>query len=550
MATLVAGWFLLLPEDFKFVAKSVVAQAVLLANVFFMRNAGYFAENSDAEPLLHTWSLAVEEQFYLLFPLLLAFLARHHRPWLYRTILFLAAGSFGLSVACTHILPTPTFYLLPTRAWELLLGALLAIQSGKLPASGLAGETAGWTGLGLIGYAVFFFNQDLPFPGWAALAPCLGAALIIFSSAHQPSRVGRLLGTPPLVFIGLISYSLYLWHWPLLVFAKYSLIWEPQSPALRGGLLAASVVLAIITWKCVETPFRQRRLLPKRPQLFCFAGLSLATLLVGGFGVVLLKGLPGRCPKKIQFYLDSRNHVAFHNNVTLAQAEAGQLVEFGSPDTNQPVSVLVWGDSHAMAITPVLDDLCRQHHRRGAEATHSATAPLLGYVSPNQYSLRESSPAFAQAVLAFSTSHHVQIVIIAAYWANFPTDDAFKAKLVSTVRTLMASGARVYVLKDVPVPGFDVPRMTAFTVMQKGDLDQLRITREQYQSANHALDETFEKITSLGATVLDPTGYFLNQKGIYGVVRNGQVLYHDADHLTVEGSKILAPLFQPIFGPQ
>jgi peptidoglycan/LPS O-acetylase OafA/YrhL len=545
-ATIVAGWFLYLPRDFKQVGESVVGQATLISNVIFWRNTGYFAAGSDTKPLLHTWSLAVEEQFYLLFPLLLMLLAQRRRLSLSKTIVCLAVGSFTLSVVGSYTHPPATFYLLPMRAWELLMGAWLAATRGRLSAGELARETTGWLGVGLVCYSIFFYDRDTRFPGLAAIPPCLGAALIIFSSESKLSWVGRILAFKPVVFIGLISYSLYLWHWPLLVFSKYQAR-EVQSVGLRAALLAASIALAILSWRYVETPIRKRRILLKRPQIFGFAGVSMATLLGLGLLAYCGNGFPSRFPAKAIHYADGWNHSAFLNVISLKRAKAGQFVELGSRDTNQPISVLIWGDSHAMAVTPVLDDLCRRFSRRGIQATQSATAPVLGYVSPGVGSLKKDSPAFAKAVLTFIAQRHVKNVIIAAFWSYYPASDSLKTNLLSTVRAIMDSGARVYVVKDVPNPGFDVPRIVAITAAHNGDLEQLGVTREKHQILNRELRQTFEQISQMGATVLDPADYFLNRNGLYGVVQNDRVLYWDSHHLTVEGSRLLAPLFEPVF---
>ena len=544
-ATIVAAWFLYLPRDFKQVGESVISQVMLISNIFFWRNTGYFAAGSDTKPLLHTWSLAVEEQFYLLFPLFLMLLARCQKLSLTKTIVCLAAGSFTLSVIGTYTHPPATFYLLPMRAWELLMGAWLAATRGRLSAGELARETAGWLGVGLVCFAIFFYDRDTRFPGLAAVPPCLGAALIIFSSETKLSCVGRILAIKPVVFIGLISYSLYLWHWPLLVFSKYQA--REQSVGLRAALLAASIALASLSWRYVETPIRKRWILQKRPQIFGFAGVTMATLLGLGLLAYCGNGFPARFPANTIRYADCWNHSAFLNVISLKRAMAGQFVELGSQDTNQPISVLVWGDSHAMAVTPVLDDLCRRFSQRGIQATQSSTAPVLRYVSTAGTSLKENSPAFANAVLTFIAQRHVQNVIITAHWSSYPASDTFKTNLLATVRAVLDVGARVFVVKDVPVPGFDVPRIAAITAMHHGDLEQLGVTREQHQMSNRDLRQTFEQISQMGATVLDPADYFLNRNGIYGVVRNGQVLYWDSNHLTVEGSKLLAPLFEPVF---
>jgi hypothetical protein len=472
-------------------------------------------------------------------------LAQCKRLSLSKTIVCLAAGSFMLSVVGTYSHPSATFYLLPMRAWELLIGAWLAATRGRLSIGKLARETTGWLGVGLVCYAIFFYGRDTRFPGLAAIPPCLGAALIIFSSEANLSWVGRILAVKPMVFIGLISYSLYLWHWPLLVFSKYQA--RAQSAGLRAALLAASIVLAILSWRYVETPIRKRRILLKRPQIFGFAGVTMATLLGLGLLAYCGNGFPSRFPAKVRHYADGCNHSAFLNIISLKRAMAGQFVEFGSGDTNQPISVLIWGDSHAMAITPVLDDLCRRFSRRGIQATQSSTAPVLRYVSTAANSLKEDSPTFANAVLTFIAQRHVKNVVLAAFWSAYPASDSLNTNLLATVRAVLDTGARVYVVKDVPVPGFDVPRITAVTAMHNGDLEQLGVTREEYQMVNRDLRQTFEQISQMGATVLDPADYFLNRNGIYGVVRNDQVLYWDWNHLTVEGSRLLSPLFEPVF---
>jgi peptidoglycan/LPS O-acetylase OafA/YrhL len=195
--TLVAGGFLFLPGDYYLLAKSAVAQSVLLSNVYFLQASGYFTAGVDTKPLLHTWSLAVEEQFYVLFPLVLLFLAHHKRFSIVRTILYLWIASFALSVVGTYTVPSATFYLLPTRAWELMTGAFLAAIPGRRISTSWLNEAAGLSGVGLIGYSIFCYTRETRFPGLAAIPQCLGAALIIFSGGAKPTLIGRLLSLRP-----------------------------------------------------------------------------------------------------------------------------------------------------------------------------------------------------------------------------------------------------------------------------------------------------------------------------------------------------------------
>lgn len=545
LTTYFAGWLIYLPQDFKLVGKSIVAQAMLVSNVFFyLQPDGYFDAGIETKPLLHTWSLAVEEQFYLIFPLLLVVLARSKKPVQLKTICVLGLASFALSIYGSYSYTSATFYLLPTRAWELLIGAFLAMMRGHLHSSRGVRETTGWIGLAFVCLPIFLYDEGTPFPGFAALPPCLGAALVIYSSESKRSFVGRLLSLKPVVFVGLISYSLYLWHWPLLVFSHY--LAGNQKWPIRVALLVVGIALAVISWKFVETPFRNFQIFRRRSHLFCFAAVSIAALLILGFTVDYGNGFPSRFSQEALHYASGRNDHAFREGTSLEQARAGQFVELGSGGVDQPISVLIWGDSHAMGITSVIDDLCRHFSRRGIQAAQHGVPPVLQATA----SSRVGSPSFGDSVLSFVIERKIMNVIITGHWKFYARSDEFKSNLVSTVNTLLASGVRVYLLKDVPDQGFDVPRVAALVSKYGGDLDLLGVSREKHATANIQLEQTFDKISQMGATLLDPAEYFLNSNGLYGAVRNNQAFYTDGNHLTVAGARLLLPLFQPIFQNQ
>ncbi len=548
MTILLAGWFLFCPDDFEMVAQSVIAQIFLLSNVFFLWKVNYFAPG-DASPLLHTWSLAVEEQFYLIFPFVLVFLARQKRISPPRTIFFLWLGFFLLSVAGSYVARRMTYFVLPTRAFELLTGAWLATLSGRKISSPAWNEAFGLAGLGLILGSVFLYNDQTRFPGLAAAAPCAGAGLIIATGGARATATSRLLAWPPVVWIGLISYSLYLWHWPLLVFARYASK-DPLSWPCRLGLLAASVVLAALSWWWVETPFRKRRIWPRASQAFAFAAVSQLALLALAALIVWTHGAPARLPAQALKYYASRNDYAFRNEISPATAAAGQFPELGSPGTNQTIDILLWGDSHAMAVAPVIDALCRRYAQRGAEATHSMTAPILGYDSKSMFQVfheDENSLAFSQSVGDFILQKHIKTVILAASWNIYDPPELVSAKLAATIHTLRAGGARVYVLRDVPAPGFNVPRFAAMTIRNHGDLTGIETPREKYAADNEACEPMFQQAALAGATVLDPSPYFLNRRGAYDIARGETLFYWDANHLTVQGALLLYPLFEPLF---
>lgn len=219
LSALAGGW-LQTPADFQQFGQSVIATSLFSSNVFFWWKAGYFDSASDVKPLLHTWSLGVEEQFYIFFPVLLFVLYRWYSERGKYLLVLLALFSFILSVYAVETRPSAAFYLAPTRAWELLLGSLLAFDLFPEFNSRILREVGSLFGFGFILFSVLTYSQNSAFPGLRALPPCAGAALIIHSGASGVSYIRNALSIRPIVFVGLISYSLYLWHWPLIVLYK------------------------------------------------------------------------------------------------------------------------------------------------------------------------------------------------------------------------------------------------------------------------------------------------------------------------------------------
>jgi peptidoglycan/LPS O-acetylase OafA/YrhL len=553
LVTLAAGWFLLLPAEMKSLGRATASQALFAANVHYWLDSGYFASASDEMPLLHTWSLALEEQYYLIVPFVfwgLYKLVRSERRGLILAILAAGlAASLGLSAAWLAAHPSFTFYLLPTRAWELLLGSIVVFLQpprGR-PGSRAAREVMSVAGLAMIVVAAFAYSPRTPFPGFAAVPPCLGTALLIWSNGRRdgaaPTLVGSLLSTRPIVFVGLISYSLYLWHWPMLAFAN-GLALEPVPLAWRIAIVGVSFPLAVLSWRFVETPFRTRQWGATRKSIFALAGLGLLAVLVSGAAVWASGGAPGRFPPAIREVTSDKDRFATFEDLSVQAARAGRLPTIGAKSDAAP-AVLVWGDSHAIAALPAIDALLEERGLAGRVAIHSATAPVLDWYQLNAFGLGRRSLEFGDAVLAYLREHRIRDVILVAYWSSYGSDAdgaALGNAAVATIRRLVAAGCRPAVLLDVPIPGFDVPKALALPFLSEESI----AAACKKPGAAGAEAKFAADLEAAGAQVLDPKPRFIDPaRGCYAVSRDGAVLYYDSHHVSRQGAlRVLLPFLR------
>ncbi|APH71470.1 acyltransferase family protein [Aquibium oceanicum] len=379
IAAAIAGYIVLLPEEYSQFGESATYSAFGLANFFFLHNTGgYFDNAADLMPLLHMWSLAVEEQFYIVWPILLFVVLRFStRSAAIAALIAIIAGSFVASVYIVKSDQPVAFYMLHTRAWELAIGALLVFVPAirHRPAA----EAIAVIGIGLVAYGIFALTAKSPFPGANALYPCVGAALLIGANA-QRTVVARVLSLPPMVFVGKISFSLYLWHWPVLVLYRQYGMGDVPPLYDRLALIAVSFVLAALSWWLVEEPIRRRR--PPRWVAVSVGGASMAAVATGCYALVIFGGLPSRLPA------DAREMASFMNYGLHKERDLACFVTSISdrkrvtfdPDrclarvADKP-NVLVLGDSHADHFMPALRQLYPGIHF--AQAAASACQPVV-----------------------------------------------------------------------------------------------------------------------------------------------------------------------------
>lgn len=571
VTVLVAGFFLLLPSDFEDLGKSTIAQQLMLSNVYFWRNTGYFDGPADLKPLLHTWSLAVEEQFYLGYPFLLMFLHRWGRKATFVTLMVLGLGSLAISEYGVHHHPSATFFLLPTRAWELLIGGLICFlpKPNRMPSWFLA--LVSWLSLAAILGAAWFYNSNTPFPGLAALLPCVATALLIYVNTVRLSFPAAVLATKPMVVVGLMSYSLYLWHWPVLAFARYWII-ESQTFAFSLLAVVASVPLAFVSWKYVETPLRRGNR----------DGGSLNVVLSAVFSAMAVVGLaswvystdrvPKRFPVHVQKVTEAKNSSS-RFAVGLAAIHQGQLPALGVPSTGErPPDFLVWGDSHARAFGECFHSIAQDQGLSGFIAGRSATVPILGVWRPKYRGNAKESRKWNQEVLDFIRRSQVRNVILVSRWAvniegrpNGSTDSlianegemsanagiarvAFDHGLSRTLDELEMLGVRVWILKQVPLQKFDpkkaiirslifgqeIPRGTPFAEHAK-----------RQENANRIIDQNVMGRQMACAVDLSQPFFAYGDRSAIGDAQGSY--YRDDDHVSDHGANILCrPVLESI----
>ncbi len=565
IATLLAMWIVALPNHLMIAAKSGTAAIFAVSNFYFWLNSGYFAPASEFSPFLHSWSLGVEEQFYILLPPALLILKR-----LGVNLKF--AISMGcvllFAVGCFVSFETPSFafYLLPARSWELALGALLAVGAVPRPSlktnhQRLLIDLLGYAGFALILAGYFYIDSTAAFPGWVALFPCLGAAMIIHAG-RADGGIGRLLALPPIRFIGLISYSWYLWHWPIFVTLRMILAEPHLPPSAAAGGVIASFILAVISWQLVEKPFRDRTKMPFRRVAIYLAGLAAIVALLVGLAIAT-NGGSWRIDAQTSRILSSKDdtnelNIQCAGNLDLTRREC----TFGANNDEYPSFVVV-GDSHAEAIQPAVEAWAKSEGRKGVLAWRGECPLLLGAVVVPDVDHADCTTFKNNLMRNIVKMPSIDTVFFAGRWeavftgrapeiggayrtyvADNPNSDlsdasskaAFERSVRRTMTRLTRAGKTVIILGAVPEAGFNVPELLALSNYNgQNEVGMNTLTMSNTERAT--LDEIFAKIAqelpnvfyvSLWRRLCDPE---------CRLMQNGVPIYRDDDHLTMTAAK-------------
>lgn len=432
------AWVILTPDQMADFCQSIFAVNFFVSNMLFWHESGYFALAADQKPLLHTWSLAVEEQFYFLLPIILTLSIKYLKKHDFLCILFLAVLSLVTAEWGWRNAPSANFYMLPTRAWELLLGSLCAFRAFN--AKPLTGNLLSLAGLALIAFGFHAFDESTPDPSLYTLVPVVGAALVIVY-ANTGTFVGRLLSLRPFVYLGGISYSLYLWHQPIFAFYRTQVSFRSDlAIVLLFAILLAS---AHFSWKYVERPFRQRDLIPRKS----FAlGVIACTLALCGFAVAgqMSNGFEGRLSaseRSILAYVNyPRAHMFREGSCFLAPeqgpANFADICVQSSRDQR-----MIWGDSHAAALSYGM----RSFTPPTSQLTASGCPPLMDTYFP----MRPECRAINRHVLEIVGRQQPDRLILHAQWVTYEGQVAALDRTLTMIANI-APNTEITIIGGVP----------------------------------------------------------------------------------------------------
>jgi peptidoglycan/LPS O-acetylase OafA/YrhL len=570
LVSAIGGYLLLFPAELVAFAKSLIATVLSVSNVFFWReHGGYFANNAVEVPLLHTWSLAVEEQYYLVWPVIILIcyrVAKSNGVAVGTLIVFVSSLALSESIARTSF--SASYYLLPTRMFELAAGSFLSVIWDRVGVLSRYVKTPlGVSGLCLIGASACLLNEQSNFPGLNALYPTAGAMLLILSGRGEPTLVTRALSCKLPVFLGLISYSVYLWHWPLVVVTK--LMGIPTSAGTTAALITGSFVLGWLSWRYIERPFRN-----SRPGEFKKTFLALYVIpAVGVFIVAVVfiafRGFPERFSARVLAMTSAIEQkpavlrAGCHSAVRDFQSRPSAICRFGAVNGSKGTALML-GDSHANHFVGFVGEIAKDAGVVATDYTMDTCMPVFGlrFGSTDYYA--DACERRNELARQYLSSRRFAFVILSANWPG-GTDlshvrrqenrivsqsawrDYFTLMLGKTLEAIGASGARPVLIEDgaTPLGGAKCPVVRELfnralnCDRRRSDVDR---SRAFMTSVVASLQHKYPSLI-----VIDPTLVMCASDVCYSEV-NGTPLYLDEDHLNFVGSQILGSEYLRRFG--
>lgn len=541
------AWLLLMPSAYEDFSKSLIATAFSVSNFYFWKKTDYFATESGEVPLLHTWSLGVEEQYYMLFPLL--FLWRFRVSTIFRIVAVMAVCSLAFSEWGARAMPAANYYLLPGRAWEILAGSLCAFyaSSGSRKPNGLLAML----GLTMIVAAIFAFEPSIRIPSVMALLPVGGAALFLLFASHE-NLAGKLLAHPALVFIGKISFSAYLWHQPVFAFWRVSSL-EAPGPMVMACLIVLVFVLAVATWLLIEQPFRHRKASTFRVA-GAVSGVVLAFAAFGLFGIIK-NGVPSRIDPKLFAFIDATTW----NNNCLFQVTHGLPtlpVKECIFDKDDSPEVAIWGDSIGSSISPALVEKLSANGEGVAQLTHGNCAPILD-VSIARASSAANCDAFNQRAFDYLLQSEIKTVVLVASWVAFFNEGYLKIdgnehtraavsveqvteNFSETIRHLQQDGKKIILVYPGPRFRKNIADEMAAIMLKGDDTPTFEYSLAAFKKNTERAYAFLDAVTNEGVGRIWPEKIFCGGVSICTYGKDGTAYVADRIHYTGAGASLVA----------
>lgn len=518
--TLIAAYFILLPLDFYKTGISVLGAILFASNMqFALRTGDYFSSDSSEWPMLHTWSLSVEEQYYFLLPLALIFFIRFLKVNLTAALCLVAIASFGLAefMSAKSNLAGTSYYILPTRMGELLVGSILAIFHAKGSFEKSNSNLLATAAVAVLMATLIFFNKQFVFPGFSALLACLPIAMIIHS---EGTWANRLLENKFIVWVGLLSYSLYLFHWPVLAFARYILNTTEGYLHLPPGVqllcLALIIVLSVVSYYAVERPLRKLNVVGLKALVLYFVVPSAALALIA-VGVVLKKGLPDRLSTDTIDMGYQFSHIDKNQCPSLVNLGCAG----GAKDSDK--EILLYGNSHGQHYFELISLLAADNNM-SVKLYASGGCGL-----KNKSAKCESTKARYIEELQRGTD----ISVLAFRWDNDFADNEFLTELDQIIKQAQASSKKVIVMAQPPLLTFSPSKIANCNRLGIACQIPAKAIEELYPRYN---DSIKQRVEQLGATFFDPYAAVKDSTQLYD---GEKLLYSDMDHLSVYGGRWL-----------
>ena len=550
------AWLWLIPADLKDFGQSLVAVSTFSSNILFWQESGYFETAAELKPLLHTWSLAVEEQYYILFPIFLMLTWRLGIKWVFLLLSIVFFISLGVAQWGAYNYPSAAFFLLPTRGWELLVGVFAAfyLKYNTHLKSHILNQALSLLGFGMIAYSIIAFDKTTPFPSLYALIPTIGTGLLILCAVPK-TYVHKLLSLKFIVGIGLISYSAYLWHQPLLAFARHRSFGE-ISELILITLCLASLVMAWFSWRFVEAPFRNKAKI-NRKEIFIYSIFFMLLFSMIGFISYKKEGIPNRFITNsvgIQTVIDQK----CHDNTDLKLINNEIFCQLGDLSSN--VDTFLIGDSHAGSISDQIGEIYKDNKKSLYSFSGGYCTPAEGF-SLERYG-SECVEKMSKIINYIVSNEKITKVIIYAQWSNYTkgfrdkdepqlaclkgkcaksileNPNIFREAFVKTISRLTKSNKEIFIIE--PSPEFD---FRGSDVLYKNQIFpnsfENKISVEGYLKRNTEILDIFDSIKGLDINFIDLKNVFCDATNCYILSDSGLPYFSDTNHVNELGSTLI-----------